>query len=62
MCIAYRLNSIRHQLGWSIGTVILEEVSAFIYRITSTLYMEEVGFSETLMSVDQTVLYYIAED
>lgn len=38
MCIAYRHNSIWHQLGWSIGTIILEELGAFIYKISSTLY------------------------
>jgi hypothetical protein len=37
MCIAYRLKSILHQLGLSIG-IILEELGAFMYRISSTLY------------------------
>ena len=56
-CIVYWHNSIS-----SVGTIILEELGAFIYRISSTLSMEKVGFSEMLLSVDQTVLYYIAED
>ena len=48
MCIAYQNNSVWHHLGWSVGTNILDEPGASIYRISSTLKMEEAGFSETL--------------